>query len=228
VEGTWLPLLPALAFFLTVHALALRLEPRYPRAFKLSRGVAAAVLTAIGLAALISAGSHWDRAFLYRHEPGDWMRTGLLVVYGHLLSDFAWMAWGRLRHGIHPRKDLLIHHALGVLAYGVALLLHVGYALALIAMITEILPVTTGLHAVGQLFHAPVLTGAMERARLHILTWVRLPLWILLLLLDAGILVLGRGGELVAAHAVAAGGLAGLVALDIYWIGKCRERVDFY
>lgn len=229
MADTLLPLAGYVAFFLLLHVLALaRVEPVFPRAFKLSRGAAALVLTALGIAALISAAPHWRTAFLYRHEDGDWMRQGLLAVYGHLLADFMWMYVGLRRYKIEPRRDLIVHHLLGVIAFGTALWLEVGYAVALITMVTELLPVTTGIDAWSKRIAAPSLTVAASRARLHVLAWLRLPLWLLLLALMLHVLLRGEPGELLPAFAVAAGGLAALVALDAYWIRKCLEDVDFY
>lgn len=212
-----------------LHLLALgRVEPEYPRAFKLSRGAAAAILTAIGLAALVGAWPEWRSAFLYRHFDGDWMRYGLLCVYGHLLSDFIWMAVGAWRFGVKPRKDLILHHAMGLVGFGAALWLKVGYALALITMVTEVMPVTTGLNALGKRLSSQALMDAAEKARLHLLVWLRLPLWLTLFVLVCMVLAIGNPGDLLPAYLVACVGLAGLVGLDLYWVGKCRAHLDFY
>lgn len=229
MAGTLLPVAGFLVFFLLLHLLALvAVEPVYPRAFKLSRGAAAAILTVIGACALAGALPQWRSAFLYRHPDGDWMRLGLLAVYGHLLSDFVWMALGRWRFGIRPRKDLILHHVLGLVGFGAALALHVGYAVALITMVTEILPVTTGINALGKRIASPAMIDGADRARLHVLVWLRLPLWLGLLALVASVFALGETGPLVAPYGLAAAGLLGLIALDLHWVAKCRERVDFY
>lgn len=229
MAATLLPLLLYLAGFTALHALALsRVEPVFPRAFKLSRAAAALILTGLGLAALFDAAPHWRAAFLYRHAEGDWMRQGVLVVYGHLLADFLWMAVGKRRFGIQPRRDLILHHLLGLAGFGAALWLQVGYALALITMITELLPVTTGLDAWSKRIAAPGLTAAASRARLHVLAWLRLPLWLLLFALVTHAIARDHPGALLPAFGVAAGGLAALVALDCYWIRKCLADVDFY
>ena len=226
---TWLSLIIATAFFTVLHVLALaRLEPVYPRAFKLSRGAAALILTCLGIAALVGGFSHWPEAFLYRHQEGDWMRLGLLAVYGHLVSDFIWMALGKWRYGISPRKDLMIHHGLGIVGFGAALYLEIGYAFALLTMITELLPLTTGVNAWGKRVAIERVVTAADRARLHVLAWLRLPLWVGLLALVAFAVLSGHAEPLLVAYVVAGGGLAGLIGLDCYWIGKCRQSVDFY
>lgn len=178
LHDTWLPLLGTFSFFTFLHILAIvRVEPVFPRAFKLSRGLSAALLTLLGLGAFIDGFPHWDEAFLYHHDrSGDWMRFGMLAVYGHLLADLAWMVVGKFRFNIQPRLDLILHHLLGVVGFGVALYLRIGYALALLTMITEILPVTTGINAWGKRIAVQGVVDAADRARLHVLAWLRLPL----------------------------------------------------
>jgi len=229
LTDTWLPLLGFTAFFVGLHALALvRLEPVYPRAFKLSRGAAALILTTLGTAALIGGHEHWREAYLYHQAADDWMRLGLLVVYGHLMADFIWMAVGRFGYGIRPRRDLIIHHSLGAVGFGAALVLQIGYAFALLTMITELLPLTTGINAWGKRIAIPAVVDVADRARLHVLAWLRLPLWIGLLALVILAILGGPEDGMRPAYLVAGAGLVGLIGLDIYWIGKCRERIDFY
>jgi hypothetical protein len=224
-----LPLAGYVGLFTLLHVLALaRLEPVFPRAFKLSRAAAALLLTGLGVAALSDALPHWRSAFLYAHADDDWMRQGLLMVYGHLLADFLWMEVGRRKFGVRPRRDLILHHALGLLGFGVALLLEVGYAIALITMITELLPVTTGLDAWGKRIASPALAAAATRARLHVLAWLRIPLWMLLLGLVLHVLLRGVPAAPLAAYAIAASGLVALVALDCFWVRRCLQDVDFY
>lgn len=226
---TVLPLVGFTGFFIVLHVLTLRrVEPVYPRAFKLSRAAAAVVLTALGLAALIDGFPHWREAYIYHHADGDWMRFALLAVYGHLLADFVWMVVGARVHGVKPRKDLIIHHGLGVLGFGAALWLRVGYAIALVTMVTELLPLTTGINAWGKRIAVEGIAKAADRARLHVLAWLRLPLWVGLWALSVWALARGDAGDLAPAYAIAASGLVGLIGLDLYWIKKCRQSVDFY
>jgi hypothetical protein len=226
---TYWPVLGFTAIFVLLHVLAiLRVEPTYTRAFKLSRGGAAFILTVLGISALVGGFGHWREAFLYRHAEGDWMRIGLLAVYGHLLADFIWMAVGRIRYNIIPRKDLIIHHGLGLVGFGAALYLGVGYAFGLLTMITEMMPLTTGINALGKRIAVARVVDAADRARLHVLAWLRIPLWITLLVLVVLSLIRGVESGMLVAYLVAGSGMLGLISLDLYWIGKARERVDFY
>ena len=184
------------------------------------------MLTLLGIAALADAYPHWDKAFLYRHPPGDWMRIGLLIVYGHLIADFLWMGWSRWRHAIRPRKDLIIHHGLGLLGYGYALAIDTGYAICLVTMITEVMPVTSGFGALGKTLGRPSMVEAAGRARLQVLTWLRMPVWLALFALVVRVILAGEVPEgLGPAFAVAFCGLLGLMGLDTYWIVKSRQAL---
>jgi hypothetical protein len=228
-SDTWGPILGFTALFVVIHVLAvIRVEPAYSRAFKLSRAGAALILTILGIAAFVGGFEHWREAFLYRHQQGDWMRTGLLLVYGHLLADFIWMAVGKYKYGITPRKDLIIHHGLGVVGFGAALVLEIGYAFALLTMITELLPLSTGVNAWGKRIAVSRVVEASDRARLHVLAWLRLPLWTSLFALVVLTLIHGTEPGMLIAYIVAGTGLVGLISLDVFWMGKCLRHVDFY
>ncbi len=228
-DGALLALALAWGLFTAVHAVVLSLvEPYWPRAFQISRGLAAVALTALGLAALVDAFPEWPRAFLYRNAPDDWMRQGVAVVLGHLLADFLWMFQGARFHGIRPRRDLIIHHGLGVIGFGASLVLGIGHALALLTMITEILPITTGLNAWARRTGNETLQRRADRLRLHSLAWGRIPLWVFLEVVVLQALIRGEDPGLSLGRWIAAAGLLALLVLDFYWLGKCRQRVDFY
>jgi hypothetical protein len=225
---TWLFFAGSVTVFTASHwAIQKWVEPEYEDAFKLSRGCAAVLLTGLGIAALIDSAGHWRSAFVYPHEKGDWMRLGLLAVYGHLIADLLWMAIARLRLGIRARGDLIIHHTLGLIAFGFALYLHVGYAIALLTMVAEVLPVTTGLTALGKRINSPTLTDAAERLCLHVLAWLRLPTSGLLLVLTIDVFRGGRAGDLYWVFVVVALALIALITLDLCWIRRCRRRAAF-
>jgi hypothetical protein len=138
------------------------------------------------------------------------------------------MAVGKYKYGITPRKDLIIHHGLGVVGFGAALVLEIGYAFALLTMITELLPLSTGVNAWGKRIAVSRVVEASDRARLHVLAWLRLPLWTSLFALVVLTLIHGAEPGMLIAYIVAGTGLVGLISLDVFWMGKCLRHVDFY
>ena len=224
---TWWTLIGFTALFVALHVVAvLKVEPVYSRAFKLSRAGAALILTLLGFAAFIDGFGHWREAFLYRHPDNDWMRIGLLLVYGHLIADFIWMAIGKYKYNITPRIDLIIHHGLGVIGFGAALMLGIGYAFGLLTMITELMPLSTGLGAWGKFIDSAKVIEASAKARLYVLAWLRLPLWISLLALVVSMLVKGSDAVMFIAYMVSGTALLGLIWLDIFWMSKCLKPID--
>jgi hypothetical protein len=223
------PLLLYLAFFTVLHVVAQGAITRhYHRAFKISRGVAAGILTIIGFTALAFSLDHWRDAFLFAQDYRDggrdfWMWHGLLIVLAHMLSDFVWMAWGFLRERIVPRLDLVLHHAVGVGAFSYALWKEMGYAICLIAMASELMPVSTGIAGWSQHKADRRLHDWASTTRLRVLVWVRRPLWFGLAALTARPILLGEVEEgFVVAYGIAAVGFTTLIFLDKYWIAKCK------
>lgn len=215
-------------FFVLVHTwFLLRVNPNYHRSFQLSRGLAAAVLTAIGLTAAVVGIGHWNEAYLYHHYPqkiaGDWwMWQGVLVVMGHILSDFAWMGYGRMSRGIIPRTDLVIHHLVVLGTFGYALWKDVGFAVCLIALVSELMPVTSGISGWGQHKERPQLVERANKARLWVLIYWRRPLWFIMAFLTGRAILLGNVADgLGIAFGIAAVGFTTLIFLDKYWIKKC-------
>lgn len=219
--------LPAFtAGFLAIHIAATRIAPENPRAFAISRAAAAALLTVLGMFALVDALPMWETAFLYRHEPDDWMRLGLTAIFAHMLSDFVWIAWSRWRFGIVPRKDLVIHHGLGLIVYGTALAIEIGYAFALITMITEVMPVTSGYGAIGKVVGRPEMVESSARWRLRVLIFLRFPVWLALFALICRVLILGLVPDgLMPAFIIAFCALIAVMGLDRYWVGKSRAAL---
>ncbi len=215
-------------FFVLLHVWFLaHVNPDYHRAFKLSRGVAAAILTCTGIAAAVVGIQHWDEAYLYRHYPstslGDlWMWHGMLVVLSHILSDFVWMIYGRISRQIVPRTDLVIHHLVCLFAFSYALWKDVGFAVCLIALVSELMPVTSGISGWGQHKNRPDIVEKANKARLLVLIWWRRPLWLVMAFLTGRAIVLGHVGDgLGIAFGIAAVGFTTLIFLDKYWIRKC-------
>ncbi|MAW61905.1 MAG: hypothetical protein CMJ94_13895 [Planctomycetes bacterium] len=223
----FLSALPAIAVatlaFTLVHVWVLmRVEPAYPRAFKLSRGVAAVVLTAIGFVGLGLALPDWKDAFLVHHEPGDLLRWGVIIAYGHLMSDFVWMAYGSLRHGISPRRDLIFHHGLGAAAYAYALQIEVGYGMVMVTLASEIMPCFTGLEAYGKYRASEAVQRLAARARLIVLSIWRIPLWVFALVMCIWNLSDGSyASDLTFVFQFSTVCLILLLGLDAYWWRKC-------
>jgi hypothetical protein len=222
-----LPLLLAIAvftvFFTATHAWVIaRVEPDFNRAFKLSRGIAALMLTVVGFIGVLSAIGHWRTGFLYSHEADDILRFGVAMAYGHLLSDFIWMAKGRSKHQIKPRLDLLIHHGLGAIAYAYSMYVEVGYALVMLSLASEIMPCFTGLEAWGRHRDRPGTQLVAARARLLVLMFWRIPLWAFALTMLWSTALGGHmqpGLEFIYKFSITC--LTFLLGLDVYWVKKC-------
>lgn len=199
-----------------------RVEPDFNRAFKLSRGIAAVTLTVVGFVGVMSALEHWRTGFLYAHAPDDILRWGVALAYGHLLSDFIWMARGRSKYQIKPRRDLLIHHGLGAVAYAYSMYAEVGYALVMLSLASEVMPCFTGLEAWGKHRDRPGTQLLAARARLLVLMFWRIPLWAFALTMLSQTALNGgmqEGLEFIYKFSIAC--LTFLLGLDLYWVKKC-------
>jgi len=214
----------ATAAFTLVHFWMLgRVEGGYPRAFKLSRGIAAVILTLIGFAGLILALPEWRDAFLVHQGEGDeLLRWGVIISYGHLLSDFVWMAYGKSRFQITPRRDLIFHHGLGAAAFAYALHIEVGYGMVMLAMATEVMPCFTGLEAFGKHKRSASIQRLAARARLLVLAFWRIPLWLSALVLCVWNLSEGSyPDDLHFVFQFSTACVIMLLCLDSYWMRKC-------
>lgn len=209
--------------FTLVHAWVLRrVESAYPRAFKLSRGVAAVILTAIGFVGLILALPDWRDAFLVHHEPDDLLRWGVIIAYGHLMSDFVWMVVGKVRDDIAPRRDLIFHHGLGAVAYAYSLQIEVGYGMVMVTLASEVMPCFTGLEAYGKHRASEAVQLLAARARLLVLTFWRIPLWVFALVMCVWNLNDGSyASDLTFVFQFSAVCLVLILGLDAYWWRKC-------
>jgi hypothetical protein len=211
------------AAFTAVHAwVRSRLEPDFHRAFRLSRGFAAVLLTIVGFCGLLVALPHWREGFLYRHEADDWMLWGVALAYGHLLSDFIWMAVGYKKDGIRPRADLLIHHGLAAVAYAYAMTVSIGYGVVLLSLASELMPCFTGLEAWGKYKKSPATQLHAARARLLVLIFWRIPLWSFSLAMYIHTIQVGEFAPgLETPTKFVAASFVLLLGLDLYWVRKC-------
>lgn len=184
--------------------------------------MAALILTTVGFVGVLSALDHWRTGFLYAHAADDILRWGVALAYGHLLSDFIWMYHGNRSLNIKPRRDLLIHHGLGAVAYAYAMIAEVGYALVMLSLASEIMPCFTGLEAWGKHRDRPATQLLAARARLIVLMIWRIPLWAFALTMLSHTAFTGGmqpGLEFIYKFSIAC--LTFLLGLDLYWVKKC-------
>lgn len=170
-------------FFLALHLWALRQWPDRPfhLVLAVSRGWAALCLATLGLATLVGAWHLWRLAFVDARELGDPAYLAVYFILGHLLADFIWLAYGWRARGSRPRLDLVVHHLLGVVACGLVLWLERASLLIGAVLITEFMPVVSGLQAWARLREDAALERRAVRLRLLALLGLRLPCWAFLL-----------------------------------------------
>ncbi len=214
-------LLASLLFFLLLHAAVARRRRRpFHVDLRLSRGVASVLLVAVGVYALISRFALWPRGFLAVND--DRVAAGLVAfLVGHLTADLAWLAWGARRRGSTPKRDLVIHHLLGLAGCAAAAVLGVGYVLIAVIMTTEAMPVATGLGAWAGIAGNGRLELLAMRLQVAVLVFWRLPLWLFLL---AALAASSLGGTLPGPPptlAIAAAAFVFVLGLDVYWTREC-------
>ncbi|MBC8370055.1 MAG: hypothetical protein H8E25_08645 [Planctomycetes bacterium] len=215
------------AFFIALHIVFLNMpNANFNRAMKLSRGMAAAILSVIGFYGLFSDLGQWQSAFIYHHGDGSILERNLhfcmLVCMGHFLADLLWLIWGKVRYRISPRADLIIHHLIGIVAFGYALHNELAYVACLITMASEVMPVTTGIGAYGQRVQNMAIVKFANRWRLKLLVWWRVPLWAAMAILSVRVLINGSyPDDLFIAYIISTCGFSGLLLLDRFWIKKC-------
>lgn len=221
-----LVVLASTAFFLALHfALWRLLERDFNRSFRMGRGFAAVMLTVLGLVAMVDAFDSLRIGFLYRHPPGGWMIGGVAIAYGHLLADCISMAYGKLALDFQPRNDLIVHHALALLCYGIALGIGVGHALVLVSLASEAMPCCSGLEAWGKHLSSERMIRAGNKGRRLILLFWRLPLWALVMSMLARTAIAGEvPDDMVALWIFTMSAFVPVIALDIYWVRKCAAR----
>ncbi len=216
-------ILVATVVFTLAHAWVLgAIEPKYPRAFKISRGFAALVLTALGIVGLIDSADSWRTGFLAVHDSPDWRLAAVSIAYGHLISDYIWMIYGRARHQIRPRTDLILHHGLALVGYGYAMALEIGYGVVLLTMASELMPCSTAIEAWGKLRDRDRLQRWAAKGRFYVLLLGRIPMWLFALTMFIRTVVAGEVPEgLGFVYQIAISGMSALLALDLYWLRKC-------
>lgn len=218
--------LVALAAFYFGHVLVARRAPErtFSRNLKVSRGFAAAVLVATGAASIVQWWPLRERAFLVAHDAASWTETWALQVFaGHLVADLLWIGAGKVLSDTRAKRDLVIHHLLGLAACAAAWWLEAGYAAIGAILVSEGLPVLTGVGAWARNRRDRDLEHGVLRASLGFITLFRIPLWLFV----GGTLAAGLlAGTAPAIHhtlaPVAFPAVLFVLVLDLYW---CRTYV---
>ncbi|MFT7517655.1 MAG: hypothetical protein ACI84O_001450 [Myxococcota bacterium] len=219
--------LPFVAFFVVLHVVFINLpRANFNRAMKLSRGIAAVILSVIGFYGLLANIGQWQSAFIYHHTgeeaAGGVLYYCMLVCMGHFIADLLWLIWGQLRYKIRPRADLIIHHVIGIIAFGYALQHQLAYVACLVTMASEVMPVTTGIAAYGQRVQNMGIVTFANRWRFLLLVWWRVPLWAAMVILSVRVLIGGSySDDLFVAYIISTAGFSALLLLDRFWIKRC-------
>jgi hypothetical protein len=217
-------ILASTAFFLLLYPAVVSRVGAQPFhvSFKLTRGAASVGLTAIGCYGLWHWFGTWPQAFLQRQVAGSVEWYLVIFVTGHFLADFLLLVYGLMRHGSVPRTDLMAHHLLGLVGSAFVLYYDVGAVFYVVALTTEVMPVTSGFAAWSELRRNSGLARLATKLRLVVLAAWRLPLWLILALLVLQLMSSPQPDELVGfAHKIALSCLAVIICLDIYWLMLC-------
>lgn len=214
-------------FFIALHAaVAGLLRADAKTDLRVSRGIAALLLAAVGTVTIVAWFPLWRQGFLVRQPIGGAAFAVAAFFCGHFVGDFVWLEVLRRTRGLPPRGDLLIHHGLGVAAFAAACGFAAGFTLLGVVMTTELMPAASGLAAWGR--HR----GERERERQGIvlgyraLLYWRIPLWSFLLLAMATS-ALGFSSridpDLRLASWIASVAIVAVIALDVYWVDEYRR-----
>lgn len=213
----------ATAVFYLLHlAVARGNDRRFTRNLKLSRGIAAAVLVATGVASLVRWWELWPQGFLAEHPT--WTEAWAVEIFaGHLLADLFWLGAGRVLNESRAARDLVLHHLLGLVACAAAWGFSAGYALVGVVLLSEVLPVLTGLGAWARNRRNQPLEHAVLRASLAAVALFRMPLWIFLGVTFADRLLAGDAAAILrTVTPIVFPALIFVLILDLYW---CRSYV---
>lgn len=214
--------LAAFTFFMLVHIGIGRWSRRaFHVDLKLSRGIAALLLSIMGMWGLATYFEMWRFGFLIPNDSESLLLPCVLIVNGHMLADFVWLAIGARYFNSKPRMDLIIHHILVVVASLCAYWLDIGYLVIVVGMSTELMPVTTGLGSLGRVLNSERLEIASMRLRLVVLWLWRLPVW--------AVILTALGGEVLndamrpgigLAYPIGIAAASFLVVMDLFWSRK--------
>jgi hypothetical protein len=215
--------LSATAGFLVLHLVVGRwLEAPFHVELKVSRGLASVFLVLVGLGSLVLFFPLWRRAFLTPHEFSSPASAVVVFLAGHLVADLLWLAYGALTQGSEPRRDLILHHLLGLVACAVSLGFGFGQAVIAVALTAEAMPVATGLGAWGKLTGDRRLERRAVVASLSILCLWRVPAWLFVGVVSVQALLRPPPDVLPFIYPLCVVVAGCLLALDLFWIRRLR------
>jgi hypothetical protein len=208
-----------IAFILVHVAVVSATDMTFRDAFRVSRSVAAAVLSALGFFAIAYWHQHAPSAYVL--PTPDALATSLLAFpLAHFLADFFILSHAWQKHREVPRNDLLIHHGLGVIAGYLTYTYSVGAPMFLLLFSTELMPVSTGMTAIGDWLHKPLLQRVGAWLRIVVLVGWRMPLWAWLGRQTLIAMATPSSADAMAVHRLTMGFLCTIIALDLYWTYK--------
>lgn len=216
----------ATALFLLLHAaVAARLSHPFHLQLKVSRGLASVILVLVGVVSLVRYFPLWKQAFLVPHAPISPATAVVVFLAGHLVADLLWLAYGALVVGSTPRRDLVLHHLLGLAACGVSLYFGFGQALIAVALTAEAMPVATGLGAWGRVIGSPRLERRAVVASLAVLLLWRVPAWLLVAAVALRAWLSPPPDSIPGIYPLCVALALLLVALDLFWITRLRASL---
>lgn len=144
-------------------------------AFRLTRGIVAGFLALTGFLALVTWRDVAHRMYVAT-EPDALALALVGLPVGHFVADLV-IVGRAARHGERPRRDLLVHHVLGLVAALAVLRWPLAAPLYLVLFTTELMPVTTAVTSIGAHRGDARIERLGARARVAVLLGWRLPLW---------------------------------------------------
>ncbi|MCP4658790.1 MAG: hypothetical protein GY856_25545 [bacterium] len=221
-------ILVSILFFAALHMLVAKaVRQPFHVNLKLSRGLAAVALAAVGFYSLVRWFPLWRHAFLARHDHHSALFYIVCFLAGHLLADLLWIAYGHLFAGSRAKSDLVVHHLLGVAACCCAFHFQVGYALLAVAMTTEMMPIATGVGGWGRATENGRIERRVWRTSLLMLVGWRIPFWTFVLITAAWNRHAGTLPEsLKATNMICLAALLLIISLDVYWAVEYYNKLD--
>jgi hypothetical protein len=204
--------------FLALHFVVEKLTGQpFASAFRMGRGLASAVLTGVGFFGLFYYRAAWSTVYVLA-APDELALRLALVPVGHLLADFILLTYGFVVARSSPRKDLLAHHLMALVAAAATFRYPIAAPQFLVVFTSELMPVTSGVTAFGSYRRNLSLERLGARLRLVVLLGWRLPLWLLVAAQIALVVTLGNPSrQMKAIYAFSSAFLLVVLSLDAFW-----------